>query len=137
MGRRHLTSWVKMNKLPLALLRRATAAVCVSALWLGGCASTPVVDLAQATRTDWSYGPSVRHLREQREHSMRETWVGRTRADLVAHFGSPVIVAGVPGPRQPPVAMVLYQGLDPRGGCADAFVVRVDAGQEVSDYFCR
>lgn len=76
-------------------------------------------------------------LRDGRERAMQQTWVGRTRAELVRTFGNPAIVLEVPGNRLPESIILVFTGRDPAGGCIDAFVVLQNRSEDIWNYFCR
>jgi hypothetical protein len=105
---------------------------------LCGCAGAPAEPddlLAESAALQRSHRRE--HAQMQREKDMKQAWVNRSYADLVAAYGQPRLTMAIPAPRPWPVSIIVYEGQDPDGDCIDAFTVVLLETSLVYDYFCR
>lgn len=116
------------NRYSLAVLML----VSISVLLLDGCASTSP---EETNAQNGGLEP-----RMQREHRLQSTWRGRSYHALVAAYGTPKMVMGLPSYRPMETSVVVYGVIDRASECIDAFTVvadKPDGDLTISDYFCR
>jgi hypothetical protein len=81
--------------------------------------------------------------RIERELSLKSAWNGRSYSALVATYGPPQLIMGIPGNR-PNEAIAVYGVRDNTSRCIDAFTLVRDEDRSrttneptVTNYFCR